>query len=84
MAAVSIFEGMSPADLQAQLTALQSVYLQLAGGMSVASAGYTQGDGAKNVTFRRTDMATVAITIKQLQQALGIETRARRPIKPYF
>jgi hypothetical protein len=77
----SIFAGMSPSDLQAQLTALQQAYLELQSGERLVSASYSQGDGTKNVSFAPTDMARLTATIRQLQQELGIIPRARRSLR---
>jgi len=77
----TIFDGMSREDMQAQLTALQQVYLALSAGQSVITATYMQGDGNKSVTYKRADLATVTATILQLQQLLGLRARARRPMR---
>lgn len=80
----SIFAGMDRADLQSQLTALQGAYLELAGGSKVASASYAQGNGSKSVSFTQTSLGTLAVTIRQLQQELGITSTARRAIGAKF
>ncbi|MDA8092339.1 MAG: gpW family head-tail joining protein [Betaproteobacteria bacterium] len=77
----SIFAGMSTAQLQAALSAAQQAYLDLSSGVKVVTASYTQGDGAKSVTYTQTDLPRVVALIKQLQAQLGIVTRPRRPIR---
>lgn len=74
----SLLAGLDTSYLQAQLTAMQQAYLQLAGGASVAVASYTQGDGAKSVTYRQADMAAMQMTIRTLQSQLGLVPHGRR------
>lgn len=81
---MGVYDGRSDADLQARLTALLSVYDQLASGQMVASGTYSQGDGAKTVTFRETDLVRLQADISLLQQKLGIICRARRSPRFYF
>jgi hypothetical protein len=64
--------------LQAQLAALQTVYLQLVAGKTVASASYAQGDGNRAVTYRNTDTALVQSMIRQIQAQLGLIDQPRR------
>lgn len=75
----SLFAGLSPTVLQANLAAAQQAYAELSTGAKIISASYTQGDGAKSVTYRQANIAEVAALIRQLQQELGIVSRARRP-----
>lgn len=81
---VTIFTGMTPAQLQAALSTLQNAYLQLASGALGETYTYTQGDGSKSVTYTRGNIALMAQAIAELQQMLGIRVRARRPIRPQF
>jgi hypothetical protein len=75
----SILAGMDTATLQAQLAALQTVYIQLAAGKTVASAAYAQGDGNRAITYRNTDMgALVQSMIRQIQAQLGLIDQPRR------
>jgi hypothetical protein len=74
----SILAGMDTATLQAQLAALQTVYIQLAAGKTVASAAYAQGDGNRAVTYRNTDTALVQSMIRQIQAQLGLIDQPRR------
>jgi len=80
----SLLAGMSEADLRAELAALQQAYLQLGRGQQVVTASYTQGDGAKSVTYRQTDLATLAALIRQLQAQLGIVDSPRRAVGVKF
>ncbi|MDR3408460.1 MAG: gpW family head-tail joining protein [Methylovirgula sp.] len=80
----SIFAGVAPATLQAWLTSAQTALFQLQSGVQVANASYTQGDGAKSVSYRAPDMAALNLLIRQLQQELGIIRRARRPLRVWF
>ena len=50
----------------------------------MASASYAQGDGAKSVSYRQADMASLNMLIRQIQQELGIIRRARRPARVWF
>ena len=76
---ISIFNGMSQADLLQALTNAQNAYLLLMTGGKGQSYSYTQGDGARSVTYTMTTPAQVLALIRQLQQALGFVCRARRP-----
>ncbi|WP_374572548.1 gpW family head-tail joining protein [Phenylobacterium sp.] len=78
---VGLLAGMTEAQLRAALANAQLAYLNLATGSQGESFSYTQGDGVKAVTYTRTNMAQLQMLIRQLQQALGVTTRARRPIR---
>lgn len=75
------YDGRSRADLQAQLTALLTAYDQLLAGQQVATASYSQSDGARSVTYRATDLGLLDGAISIIQQKLGIVRRARRQIR---
>ena len=45
---------------------------------------YTQGDGAKAVTYTQTNVQQLVVLIKQLQAQLGLISRARRPLRFRF
>ena len=77
----TIFTGMSVPQLQQALLTLQQAYLDLASGMKGETYTYTQGDGSKSVTYTRANIATLAATIMELQQMLGIRCRARKPLR---
>lgn len=80
---MSILDGISNTDLQARLSALQQVYLDLSAGSQVATASYTQGDGSKSVTFRAADIGAVITAIQMIQKQLGI-TIGRKPVRVAF
>jgi hypothetical protein len=76
----SIFAGMSNAALQTALANAQAAYIQLSTGGKVEVAAYTQGDGAKSVTYTKADLGALTALIKQLQVQLGMIRRGRRPV----
>lgn len=45
---------------------------------------YTQGDGAKSVTYTKADLGAISQLIRLLQAQLGIIERPRRAIHPSF
>jgi hypothetical protein len=75
---MGVYDGRSNADLQARLTALLAAYDQLVSGSQIVQASYSQGDGAKSVTYREADLVRLQMDISLLQQKLGIIHRARR------
>lgn len=80
---MAITEGMSTADMQSRLAALQSAYFDLSSGSKVVTATYNQGDGTKSVTYQQADLMGIYRSILMLQKALGIIThypRARRAL----
>lgn len=81
---VTLFTGMSRAQLQAALTTLQQAYIDLMAGNKGESFTYTQGDGSKSVVYTRAQIAYLSATIAELQQLLGLTCRARRPIRFWY
>lgn len=77
----SIFAGMATAQLQAALATAQQAYLDLSSGAKIVSASYTQGDGAKTVTYTQASLPNITALIKELQAQLGIVRLGRRPIR---
>lgn len=78
---MAITDGMSTADMQSRLAALQAAYFDLSAGAKIVTATYNQGDGTKSVTYHVTDITQVMKSILMLQKALGIichYPRARR------
>jgi hypothetical protein len=78
---MAITDGMSTADMQSRLAALQAAYFDLSSGTKVVTASYAQGDGTKSVTYQQTDLAQIMRSIEMLQKALGLIPhfhRARR------
>lgn len=72
---------MPTATLQANLAAAQQAYIDLSTGAKGESYSYTQGDGAKSVSFTRAELPALANLIQLLQSQLGIVSRARQPIR---
>lgn len=81
---LSIFAGMTTAQKQQALASAQQAYLDLTTGVKIASASYTQGDGAKSVSYTKADMPALSALIKQLQADLGVITRPRRAVRFIF
>ncbi len=77
---VGLFAGMTQVQLQAALATAQAAYLQVASGNKVEVANYTQGDGAKSITYTRTNIGQLTALIAQLQAALGL-SRGRRSMR---
>lgn len=77
----SIFAGMSRDALTQALSSAQSALIALQTGSKGVTFNYTQGDGARSVTYQQTDIAALTALIRQLQQQLGIINRSRRPIR---
>jgi hypothetical protein len=82
----SIFAGMSTAQLQTALASAQQAYLDLSTGAKVVTASYTQGDGAKSVTYTAAQLPQLTALIRSLQAQLGLLPNggARRPIRFVF
>lgn len=79
-ATTSIFAGMSQDALHKALADAQAALIALQTGTKGVSFSYTQGDGAKSVTYQQADIGALTALIRQLQQQLGIIARARRRI----
>lgn len=88
MRRTSIFDGLSVDLLQARLTALQTALLDLQAGVKVVTASYTQGDGAKQVTYTQANIADLTQTILALQTQIdrlnGACINRRAPMRPFF
>jgi hypothetical protein len=76
--------GLSREQLLEFQAGLQQAAMQLMLGSKVTSAGYTQGDGGKNVTFQMSNLANVQITLDMVNRALGLPGMNRRPLAPQF
>lgn len=72
------FYGMDTDALAAGLAQAQAAYIALLAGSKEESVSYTQGEGARAVTFTRTNIANLTALIAQLQAALGQGCGARR------
>lgn len=75
---------MSQDVLQQALAAAQQAYIDLSTGAKGESYTYSQGDGARSVTYSKANIAELAALIRQLQQQLGLIGRARRPLRFRF
>lgn len=82
--ATSILAGRSTVQLQADLAALQQAYIDLSSGGKGETYSYTQGDGAKAVTYTRGNLADLVAAIRTVQAQLGIVLRPRHPARFRF
>lgn len=80
----TMFTGMTQPQLLAALQSAQTAYIALLTGQQGVSFAYTQGDGAKSVTYKAADAGALAALIRELQQAAGVVCRARRPVSFVF
>ncbi|MGI4765509.1 MAG: gpW family head-tail joining protein [Janthinobacterium lividum] len=74
---MSVFDGMTRAQLVAALTSAQTALIELQIGNKAVSLSYSQGDGSKSVTRKMTTTGECTALIRQLQIALGIAPRRR-------
>lgn len=79
-----VLTGLTQGQLQVALNNAQQAYLDLVTGNKGESYTYTQGEGSRSVTYTRANLMMLTALIRELQQALGIACRARRPIGFYF
>lgn len=79
-----VFAGMTQAQLEAALAGAQAAYIALMSGQKGVTFSYTQGDGAKAVTYQATSVANINFFMIQLQQALGLCCARRRPLRPVY
>jgi hypothetical protein len=77
----SILAGRDTTQLQADLAALQQAYIDLSSGGKGETYSYTQGDGAKSVTYTRGNLAHLVAAIQLMQAQLGIVCNPRRPVR---
>ena len=80
----SLLAGMPTATLQKTLAEARQAYIDLATGAKGTSYSYTQGDGARAVTYTQTNISQLIVLIRTLQQQVGIVSRARRPMRFRF
>lgn len=85
----SILDGIDVGVLQLRLAALQQAYLDLMAGAKVVTASYTQGDGARAVTYTQANIADLTQAIlgvqTQIDQLTGAQCINRRaPLRPFF
>lgn len=88
MARTSIWDGLDQATLQARLTAMQLALMDLESGAKVATASYTQGDGARTVSYTQAQKDSLRMSILELQSQIdrltGVCQNRRTPITPVF
>lgn len=80
----SILAGVQTSALQTALANAQQAYLDLSTGAKGESFSYTQGDGARAVTYTRANIGDLVALIRQLQAQLGIIRRPRRAMGVRF
>lgn len=84
----SILDGMDVSVLQARLAEMQQAYLDLTSGQRGESYSYTQGEGAKSVTYTKSSISHLTqaiITLQtQIDRLTGVSVNRRPPIRPYF
>lgn len=83
-ARASILAGMQTSALQSALATAQQAYIDLSTGNKGESYSYTQGDGAKAVTYTKANLPDLVALIRLLQAQLGIVSAPRRPIRFRF
>ncbi|RDU99222.1 phage head-tail adapter protein [Trinickia dinghuensis] len=71
---------MSQQALQTALAQAQQAYIDLSTGAKGESYSYSQGEGSRAVTYTRASLPQLTALIQELQAALGMRRRARRPI----
>lgn len=81
---MAITDGMSTADMQARLAALQAAYFDLSSGAKIVTASYSQGDGTKSVSYQQSDITQIYRSILMLQKALGLISRYPRARRVLF
>lgn len=81
---MAITDGMSTADMQSRLAALQAAYFDLSSGSKIVTATYNQGDGTKSVTYQQSDITQIMRSIQMLQKALGIIPQYHRARRIFF
>lgn len=81
---VTLLSGRPRTQLQADLAAAQQAYIDLSTGAKGASYSYTQGDGARAVTYTQANVADLAAVIIALQVALQVPGAGRRPARFRF
>lgn len=84
----SILDGQSADVLTARLALMQQAYLELVSGAKGASFSYTQGDGAKSVTYTQANIADLTQAIISVQTQIdrlnGVRINRRAPMRPFF
>lgn len=84
----SILDGIDISVLQARLIEMQMAYLDLSTGRKGETYSYTQGEGARSVTYTRANIGHLTQAIITLQTAIdrlsGKRVNRRPPMRPFF
>lgn len=80
----SILAGMDDAVLRTQLATMQQAYLDLVTGAKGEAYSYTQGNGARSVTYTKANIGDLIAAIRMVQRQLGIVSGGRRAIGVEF
>lgn len=80
----SLLAGRSTSALQADLAAAQQAYIDLSTGAKGVTYSYSQGDGARAVTYSQANIADLAALIISLQFQLKVPGSGRRPVRFKF
>lgn len=89
MRRTSILDGVDIGTLQAQLVKMQQAYMDLSTGAKGESFSYSQGEGARSVTYTRANIGQLVQAIIALQTQIdrlsgtGYINR-RPPMVPFF
>jgi hypothetical protein len=66
------------------LAAAQQAYIDLSTGAKGVSYSYSQGDGARAVTYTQANIADLTALIQSLQSQLKVPGSGRRPVRFKF
>ncbi|AQS88262.1 hypothetical protein AA101099_1783 [Neoasaia chiangmaiensis NBRC 101099] len=77
------YAGMTEQQVTDARNTAQQQLIGLLSGTRPQSAGYTQGEGGRNVTFAGASEAQLRNMLRELNALLGVGT-SRRAIRPYF
>lgn len=75
----STLSGLDPTVLQLWRSKAQTALLELSLGAKVATASYSQGDGAQSVSYTQADQGRLQALIMLIDSQLG--TRRRAPVR---
>lgn len=82
------YDGFDLPTLQAILAEYYTAYKEVQTGRRVEVAAYTQGDGARNVSYSKANAQEIRMEILAIQRAIdrlnGSCVNRRAPITPYF
>lgn len=82
------YEGVDLATLQSLLTQYRTAYMEVQTGRRVEMAAYTQGDGARNVSYSKANAQELRMEILAIQRAIdkltGVCINRRAPLRPFF